>query len=775
MLISVSLAFLAGILVLVNVPVLPSTGWLLCLPVLLALATQRPLRLPVIVVCGFLWALWRADLILQQELPRSLELRELIVTGQIVSLPVAADYGTRFLFAVDTMHDRGKSWPAPGLIQLTWAGEVDRPLRAGDRWRLKIKLKRAHGVQNPAGFDQERQLFLQRIRAKGSVRVNAVENQRLAPAGVDGAIDRWRQRIGEQVTDRLRHSDYAGIVLALSNGDQHAITDEQWAVMRDTGTIHLMSISGLHVSLVAGMVFWLGRMGWRYTGLTRTHWPADRAAAVVALLVSVAYCALAGFAIPTQRALVMVTVALLAIFWRRATRPMAILAAALLVVIVYDPFAVLSMGFWLSYGAVAVLIYGVGNRVRERGVWAKWGRAHWVATVGLAPALLYLFHYTPLSSMLANLLAVPWTSFTTVPLALFGALMLPISTWLGEGLIQLASDSVAVFWPVLQWLQQLQLTINVPVQPPWWSLLLALLGVAWLLAPRGMPARWLGLLWCLPMLAAPVAQPRVGEAWFTLLDVGQGLAMVVRTRDHVLVYDAGPRFGQSYDAGEAVVLPYLSGQGVNKIDTLMISHSDMDHVGGADALLANVAVGQVLASQTHRLPAHRVTLCRRGLGWAWDGVNFDVLSPLADEVADLKDNDQSCVLRITAGEHVVLLTGDIEAYAEERLLANYQPAQLRAQVLLVPHHGSNSSSTMSFIDAVAPRYALFATGYRNHFRFPREAVQQRYRSAGVIQYDTARLGAIDFRLDRHAGVSVPVGYRQVYRRFWHNPLSRDSD
>lgn len=769
MLLTGTLAFLLGIVLLCGQTSLPSTGWVWLFPFLIVLIRlNTPLRLPLLLLCGFLWALFRADIVLQQSLPSALEAKPLTVTGRIVGLPVQYDDSVKFLLDVETLQDSTRQWPSPGRIQLMWSGMNAAKLRPGDTWRLNVRLKRPHGLMNPGGFDQEQQMFLQRIRAKGSVRASPA-NLRLEKAGWAGGIDRWRQEIGAAVLHRLSGSEFAGIILALSNGDQQSISDDQWQVLRDTGTIHLMSISGLHVSLVAGMVYWFGMFAWRYTLLTRTQWPADRAAAVAALLIACIYCALAGFSIPTQRSLIMVAVVLTAILLRRTTQPLAVLATALLLVVIYDPFAVLSIGFWLSFGAVFVLIFGVGNRLGDRGLWMKWGRAHWVATIGLSPALLYAFHYTPLSSMLANLLAVPWTSFTTVPLSLFGALAVSVSPAFGGLLIELADLSMAVFWPVLQWLQQLEANLSVTGQPPLWTLILAIAGMLMLIGPRGLPARWLGVVWCAPLLFASLDVPAPGKARFALLDVGQGLAMVVRTAGHVLVYDTGPRFGKSYDTGASVLLPYLQSQGVDRVDALLISHGDMDHVGGARSILSSLPVDRLISSQTDGLPAQRVELCQRGLGWVWDGVNFDVLSPVADEDSEaLKDNDLSCVLRVRSGDHTVLLTGDIEAEGERRLLDEYPAETLRAAVLLAPHHGSNSSSTAEFIRAVAPHTVLYAVGYKNRFAFPRQPVIERYRHAGVKQYDTAHSGAISFELNRQQGASKMQLQRRIAQRWWHN-------
>lgn len=762
-----TLAFLLGVVLFTQLSSMPAMAWsgilLLILPVL---SDWRLLRFPLLLVCGFLWALVHAGLTLQHELPAVLEGKELTVMGQVASLPIKRDDGVEFQFDVSSLRGEGKDWPSPGRVLLNWQTEQATALKPGQMWRLDVKLKRPHGLMNPGGFDKEQQLFLQGVRAKGYVRPRGF-NQRLGDSVIAGGIDRWRQSIGQNVSRVLADSPFYGIILALANGEQHSILDAHWQTLRETGTIHLMSISGLHVSLVAAMSFWLFSFVWRHTGLTRTLWPSDRIAALGAMILATLYSAMAGFSIPTQRSLIMVAVALLAILLRRTAKPMHVLACALLLVLLYDPFAVLSIGFWLSFVAVFLLMYGMQGRVIVSGLWWKWGRVHWVATLGLTPALLYTFHYTPLASVLANFIAVPWTSFTTVPLSLFGALLQPVWQGGGDALIELADGSIAVLWPLMTWLQHLQLHLQVANQPPLWSMLLAAAGVLLLLAPSGFPCRWLGGLWCLPMLWLPVSVPVYGEAWFTLLDVGQGLSAVIKTRNHALVYDTGPGWGEEYDTGKAVLIPFLQHEGINRVDTLMLSHGDNDHIGGARSLLKGLPVTTIIGAQPESLAEYPMQRCQQGQGWVWDGVTFEVIYPRAgDQAGEIKDNNLSCVLRVSNSGGAILLAGDIEADGEQRLLA-VESELLPADVLVAPHHGSNTSSTQAFIEAVSPRYVLFPVGYQNRYRFPNSKVTARYAKLGVKSLDTAKEGAISVVLKHDKGVSAPRSYRAMEQHIWH--------
>ena len=757
------------------------------------------------------------------------------VVGVIASLPQPFDRGARFEFDIEQVASEAV---IPARMLLSWYNGLSPeefqevvPVRAGERWRFTIRLRRPHGNANPHGFDYEAWLLERGIRATGYVRPPARGENELPRARLDAfvwrpayVVERMREAIRERFWDALPDSPYAGVLIALAIGDQKAIEPEEWKVFARTGISHLMSISGLHVTMVAGLfaacVAWL----WRRSERLTLRLPARRAAALAGFLAAFAYCLLAGFAVPAQRTLYMIGIVALSLWLSRSHAASRVLALALAVVLLLDPWAVLSAGFWLSFGAVGVIFYvgtalprtsepaapaepfsprekGGDEAIRSRSViirimqainrsqkfqatkhrLSQWVVMQWAITIGLVPLLLILFQQVSLSSPFANAIAIPLVSLVITPLALAGA-VLPF-----DFLLHLAHWLLEMLMPLLVWLAALDASVWQQHAPAAWTLPLAFLGLAWLLMPRGFPARTLGLVLLAPMVAVIPAVPDTETFRMTVLDVGQGLAVLVRTRNHVLLYDAGPSFSPAADSGNRVIAPYLRGEGVRNLDMLVISHQDNDHVGGAASVLAALPTGQVRSSLAADHPLLGAATgwrlpCRAGDVWVWDGVRFEFLHPqddgaqepvagdargrasarMADRIA-ARTNDRSCVLKVASRHGAALLTGDIERRAEQALLD--RNADLRAEVLVVPHHGSGTSSQTRFIDAVAPASAVFTVGYRNRFNHPRADVLARYRAAGSAIVRTDALGAVTFHFDS-AGIRMDA-YRESSRRYWH--------
>ena len=784
-----ALGFLIGTAGLQQFAVLPGKGFLLALmAALLAIVVmawffrERPwsvvLGLLSSIGIGFFVASVTAHQLLAGGLPEELEGQDVVVKGYIASLPERRGRRLQFQFVPESLQWQGAVQRVPGKLLLSWYPHKDYKLPSvhmGERWRLLVRLKRPHGFSNPGGFDYEAGLFQRGIRAKGYVRYfaknaikNAAEtpvNQRLAPAGGAYRVGQLRETLRSRILASIGDHPLRGIVLALAIGDRQQITPPQWEVLTRTGTSHLVAISGLHVGLVAGFAFFLMRGLWRLSAWAVTHWPAAKAGAVAGLLAAAVYAMLAGFSVPTQRALVMVAVVMVAIIVQRHTRPSNLLALALLLVLVIDPLAVMSAGFWLSFGAVAVIVYGMSDRLAMNSHWWRWGRVQWLVAVGLLPALLLLFQQASVVAPLANLLAVPWVSLVTVPLTLLGSVSLGFSAAVGGWLLGLSTLSLDMLWWWLDGLAQWKLAIWRQMAPPLWALPTAMAGILWLLAPRGVPARWVGLVGLLPLLfVSPPVIPQ-GQARFTLLDVGQGLAAVVQTQNHALVFDAGPRFSSGFNTGEAVVAPYLRAQGRRYIDMLVVSHGDNDHMGGVAGLRGIMPVRQALSSVSQRIDG--AGPCQAGQRWQWDGVTFVMLNP-GEHVymGGRKDNNRSCVLRVQAGEHSVLLTGDIERAAEHELVQRFGNG-LASDVLVAPHHGSRTSSSPAFLTAVSPTVALFPVGYRNRYGFPKAQIVQRYVDRQVRLFDTARHGAIELQLGSKGGLDAVVSHRQQAARYWH--------
>ncbi|MBI4005668.1 MAG: DNA internalization-related competence protein ComEC/Rec2, partial [Gammaproteobacteria bacterium] len=630
----------------------------------------------------------------------------------------------------------------------------------GQYWRLSVRLKRPYGFMNPAGFDYEGWLFQHRIRTLGYV-LNTPDNTYLGKTR-GRYISRSRYFLREKINNELDKNPYSGLIVALSLGDSSQIPKIQYKVLVNTGTNHLLAISGLHISLIAGLFYFLARKLWSIGGVFTLYLAAPRFAAIAAMAAATIYAILAGFSIPTQRSLIMLAVVMWALFNYRQYAFSHIISTALLLVLIADPFAAIAPGFWLSFGAIAVIAYGMSCRVSTDSIWWRWGRAQYLVSIGLLPVLLLWFQQYPILGILANLVAVPWVSLLVVPLALAGTVLINLSVSLGGFCLELGSEALGLLWPFLELVTHSDITLWHQSSPPLWALLASFAGVIILLQPQGLPARWTGLVWILPLLFPHKEGPANNELWFTLLDVGQGLSAVVQTRDHTLVYDTGAKFSTHFNAGSAVLIPYLRKAGVNHIDTLLISHGDNDHIGGAADLLSAFPDTPVLTSVPNMLNHPRMKQCHDGQAWKWDGIEFQVLHP--DGKDNYSDNNRSCVLKVSTGLYSILLSGDIEKETEYRLVKEYN-SRLSVTVLIAPHHGSKTSSTPEFIDTIAPELVLFPVGYRNRYKFPNMDIIARYESRGIHMLDTARHGAILIKMNT-SGMSV-TQYRQLARRFWH--------
>jgi competence protein ComEC len=730
---------------------------------------------------GYLWAALWAHGRLADRLDPAWEGRDIEITGVIAGLPEPFESGVRFEFDVESVASAEAG--VPKRVLLAWYNGLTReeyqevaPVRAGERWRFAARLKRPHGQSNPTGFDYEAWLIERGIRATGTVRPRAVlgngRNGRAgAPERLDAtvigpgyAIERLREQVRERFWDALPVHRYAGVLTALAIGDQKAIEPQDWDVYTRTGVNHLMSISGLHVTMVSGLAAALVLTAWRRAQALALCFAAQKAAAIAGFAAAFGYCLISGFAVPAQRTLYMIGVAALALVSDRLTSPSRVLALALAVVLVLDPWAVLSAGFWLSFGAVALIFY-VGSGRTERPHWlAQWGAMQWAVTVGLAPMLLVLFRQVSLSSPLANAVAIPVISVVITPLALAGA-VLPF-----DFPLQLAHTLLEWLMWLLRWLAALDGAVWTQHAPEAWTLLLAAAGIVWLLLPRGFPARWAGALLLIPM--ASVSPPLLphGAAALTVFEVGQGLSVLVRTRSHALLYDAGPAWSPEADSGNRVIVPALRSQGLRALDALVVSHDDTDHAGGALSVMRAVPVARlhsslpsfdpIVQAAPYRIP------CADGGTWVWDGVRFEFLYPALARYGDPGEsaNNLSCVLKVSGPHGAALLTGDLEWRGEADLVAR-RAGDLAAQVLIVPHHGSGTSSTPEFARAVSPQFAVFPVGYLNRFAHPRPEVVARYREQGSRVVRSDESGAVGIVIEEQ-GVSVR-GQREVAPRYWH--------
>jgi competence protein ComEC len=719
-------------------------------------------------IAGFYWAAAVATWKLGDALDESWEGRDIELRGVVAQMTQPFERGIRFRLDVEQVHSLGAG--VPRHIALAWyrdrAEQAAPPVRAGQRWRMVVRLRRPHGTSNPGGFDFEAWMLERDLRATGYV-VAAASPQRLA-----GMVHRpryWLESLRESIREKLQQAlgdrPYAGVIVALAIGDQRAIPPAQWQVFTRTGVNHLMSISGLHITMVASMAFMLVLWSWKRSARLATYLPAVRAAAVAGLASAIAYAALCGFSVPAQRTVCMLAVVAWALWLGWTVRPLAVLAMAAAVAAFIDPMAVISPGFWLSFGAVAVIMLGGGGRI-GRVHWVRgWARAQWAVTIALVPLLLAMFQQVSLVSPVANAIAIPIVSFVVVPLSLLAAIM-P-----GSWMAILAHHAMSACMVVLELLQAFPEAVWQQHAPPDWAVPLAFAGALWMLLPRGFPARWAGASLLLPLFLSVPKGPLPGELWITVLDVGQGLAVVARTSGHALLFDAGPGYSDEIDAGDRIVVPYLRSTGVGRLDAMFVSHGDADHSGGALSVVRAMPVDRVVSSL---LPGHPIVdsaashlRCIDGQAWAWDGVRFEILHPDAAgyNAERRKENDQSCVLRIVSLHGSVLLPADVERAGEAGLL-NRHAGDMAADVLVVPHHGSLTSSSVAFIGAVQPQLALFAVGYRNRFGHPHAAVVARYRKQGSQMVRSDHAGAVQIRFGPE-GMSWR-GWRETERRYWRN-------
>ena len=762
-----TIAFLAGDVYLQFFSHLPNALYvytILFVSVLLSIVFTRYryyLNIMTAFVLGFSYSYWYASSTLAWSLPAYLEGKPLLISGYIASIPVTDDWQTNFIVDLETRQYDSELVKQKAKIHLAWRGEVP-PLMVGDKWQWVVRLKRMHSTQNPAGYDYEAWALQHGIRAKGYV-ISSNQNQLIASHTAHHLINQWRQKLNEKLQHYLPDSPTSPWLTALILGERHQIAPADWEVLRATGTNHLMAIAGLHIGILAGFVHFLFSFLWRRSERLMLWCPTSIAASVAALVAAIFYSLLAGFSLPTQRAAIMLSVFVILLVCRRQINAWHAWSMALLVILLLNPLSVLSESFWLSFGTIALIIYGMGGRLAPRGWWWKWGRTQWIIGVGLIPFSLLFFQEMSLISFIANTVAIPWLGFFILPFCFLSTLFLFLIPNFASILLGIADKSLGGLWMFLTFLSHLPHATWHHAIPNVWIFVSAFIGILLLLLPSGVRGRLLGVLWLLPLLLVKAPVPASGGVWLTMLDVGQGLSLVVETQSHVLVYDAGASNPRGLDMGESVVLPYLRFIGTERIDKLVLSHGDNDHMGGAKSLLNHFPVLGIETSTPDKIKPFYANYCLSGETWEWDHVRFRFLYP--EKKAPYLGNDSSCVLQIDNGEQSILLTGDIEKLAEKNLLET-DSERLRATILTAPHHGSRTSGLLAFIRAVEPRYVLYSTGYRNRYHFPHPSIIKRYNEADSIGLNTAKTGAIQFKIEKYNPVLLPDLFRVTHHRYW---------
>jgi len=752
-----ALFFCTGILSVQFLTALPSLNFLFFTCVF-ALCIFRWVRGISLMALGFVIAVSYSISIQSNQLARSLESQEILIIGRVIDLPTQDARSIKFLLKVEEVITPINNLAFPTKIRLSWY-DRGKQVRSGEKWQFLVKLKRPHGLLNPYGFDYEKWLFQQKIGATGYVRQSAENKQITEPAR--WTVGYWRESLKNYLEGVLDGHQHVGVIKALVLGDRSDIGTQQWDVFRKTGTSHLIAISGLHIGLVSALFF--GAIRWLVLRVQILSRNATRYAIVGSMLAAVSYAALAGFSVPTQRALIMLSVVLGGIFWQRYYTPFHIISVALVAVLIYDPLASMSAGFWLSFGAVSVILYSATGRIKKATFAKQLFQTQWWVSIGLMPLVLYFFQQVSLVAPLANLLAIPFISFAVVPLLIIALLLALIDHSMGAKALDLSALLIDLLWQFLETLAALEFSSMVVPAVSLLACVIAMAAVVLLLMPRGLVPKPLACLLFLPLFFPPQADELGhGEFKLVLLDVGQGLSAVIHTAENTLVFDTGAKYSDKSDLASSVIIPYLNGKGIERVDQLVISHGDNDHAGGAQTMLSSLSVSHLFTSVPELFPQHKTLACEEGVSWQINDVLFEFLSPSEDHL--FEGNNASCVLKVSSINGSVLLTGDIEKSTEHSLL-QYQIEKLKTDVLIAPHHGSTSSSTTEFIEAVDPIYVLFPVGYKNRFGFPKNVVVERYKKQGAFRFDTASHGAITLHF--YDGEPPKLkSFREEMSKFW---------
>ncbi len=750
---------------------------------------------------GYDYAAWVAHQRLADELSFADEGRDIHITGIVAGLPTRIERGLRFAFEVERVET--PQVHVPRLIALSWYQNPDG-VRPAQRWRMTVKLRRPHGTFNPAGFDSELWMLEQGVRATGYVRDGGGHPRpsclQDAVWRLDPMIDRARDNLRERLQRLLQGQRYGGVIIALVMGDQGLIAQTDWTLFNRTGISHLVSISGLHITMIAALVALAAGAFWRQSHRLLALSPVQTVRAIAGACGALGYCLLAGWGVPAQRTFVMLATVAAALLLRLQLSAAAVLSTAAAVVCLWDPWAVTATGFWLSFGAVAsifLVCHGrvadasgsepadnaqhgrVGRlrawRVRVASLLHEATRVQAAVTIGLVPLTLVLFQQVSLISPIANAIAIPLVSYLVTPLALLGALFCclgePMLT-IAQGLLQASDVLFEILARILSWLVQLPYAWVGFAAPPLWAIAVAGTGIWWLLAPAGWPLRWVGAAWLVPAFVMPPERPEPGGLWLSALDVGQGMALVLETTDATLVFDTGPKVSEDADAGARVIVPYLRARGIDRVAMLVVSHLDSDHSGGARSLIGTLAVERVLTSIDPEHPvleaARDVQRCQAGQRAALGTLELTVLNPPAAlyDRPRATTNEKSCVILVQIGATRALLTGDVPSREEAAMVAAFG-SSLRAQLLVAPHHGSKTSSSEVFVDAVAPRWVSVQAGYRSRFGHPHPDVITRYARHKVQIVRSDWSGAARWRFGPDGSVALEQ-WRLDHARYWLN-------
>ena len=740
----IAISFLAGNVIIQYFSELPSAIVLLALPLLYIFRNQSQWQRITAAFCaGFLITWFAAYLHLQNIKDFSGGRFQAVV--QIDSIPIWAATHWRFDASVITADHS-----IPSKIRLSIYDKSTVP-EIGDKLSGKLYLKPIHGSLNPGGFDYEKHMFMHRIGAKGYIKnIERIEKGQTL-------LNRWRYYFYQQLVRQSEDAKHSGLLLALTMGERGKMRPLHWDLLKATGVGHLFAISGLHIGLIFGFFFILIRYLWTRFFLCRFGFPSGIIASLSALPFAGLYAWFAGFTIPTQRAIIMLACVVIGKYFMHHPSVVYNLAFAIIIVLILDPLSTLSVSFWFSFLAVAAIALYISSYSLTRRQW--WGICIYIP-IALLPISLLFFQHGSLVAPLANLVAIPYISFIVLPICFLATIFVPISESISSLLITVADNLFELFmlsasyiktFNIFQWFHR----------PPIWAYIPAVVGAIALVVLTGVRKKLLAMILLLSLTATPDEVIKHGAFQAQFLDVGQGLSVVIHTRRHTLVFDAGAAYASGFDLGKAVVVPYLHYKNINHLDALIISHSDNDHSGGAKSILDSFSAKDKYLGGGDTKIGFRS--CQYGMQWNWDGINFKFLYPFKD--TQLKGNDASCVLKVENAQHSLLIASDIEKVAENDLISRI-PEALKNHVMLVPHHGSLTSSTDQFVDQSNPNIAIISSGYQNRFSFPKAEVVARYQQIGAKIYNTATSGAIQVDFETSGQINISQ-YRQIHKKYWH--------
>lgn len=699
---------------------------------------------------GFFWTYFHAQHKLADSFPIAFMHQTVEMQGSVVGLSLRSGNNLMCDVQIDLLNGEKRAYKVRLFFKKSTV------LKPGDQIHAMAQLKPPWSLFNPGGNDLERQYFIEGIHAMGHVKkVLKIK------ASNNFSFDRLRQYLLERMQSLLGEKVFSGVLIAMTLGTTHFITPTQWEILQRTGTAHLMAISGAHIGFIAWFFFSLTTRLSACNQRLVSYYPASFYGAVAAVLSALCYSALAGFSVPTTRAFIMTTVAMGALILRRPCFSWSTLSWAWWGVFLFFPLCTVQVGFWLSFGCIVVLILGKPHYQKQKSRWRRWCTAQWILFIGLVPFNAFFFKKVPLLAPLVNLVALPLVGFFVVPFSLLAMFFIEFNALLADGILNITHEFFSLLWYFLEKISSIEWQVWEVPALSLCQFILLFLGACVLLLPPGFPLRGWGIFSFFPLFLSPHSGLEAGMWRCVVLDVGQGLAVIIQTKEHVLLYDTGPQYTPFSNAGTRVILPFLRYCGIQKIDKIILSHLDLDHRGGLNSLVAYLKK-EIITSELFPV-GKPIRLCVQGEHWTWDGVQFHLFPTPHQEK---KRNNLSCVLKVSTPFHSVLLTGDIEQGREKRLLTAFS-RDLKSDVVVVPHHGSLTSSSLEFVKAMAPRYAVYAVGFGNRYGFPKQAILHRYQSMGSENLIVSQTGALIFTFKEGSPLTAPIAWRDTARHYWN--------